>query len=128
MALAAWSRAGLLRKPLVGIVAGLLNDPWRRTRRLTTLPLLRRLQLVLYGPGEVEGLPRSGSATACTSFRSASTRVSGRRATATSERDVLAIGNDGHRDWDTLVAAAPSFRRRYGSSRGTRRHRRCRRT
>ena len=34
MALAAWSRAGRLRKPLVGIVAGLLNDPWRRTRRL----------------------------------------------------------------------------------------------
>src|SRR6267378_3142553 len=47
MALAAWSRAGLLRKPLVGIVAGLLNDPWRRTRRLSTLPLLQRMQSVL---------------------------------------------------------------------------------
>src|ERR1700704_3378469 len=52
MALAFWSRAGLLRRPLVGIVAGLLNDPWRRTRRLSTLPLLRRMHSVLYGPGE----------------------------------------------------------------------------
>ena len=109
MALAAWSRAGLLRTPLVGIVAGLLNDPWRRTRRLTTLPLLRRLQLVLYGPGEVEGLTALGLGDRVhvvpfgvdTSFWTPGD--------ATSERDVLAIGNDGHRDWDTLVAAASSI-------------------
>jgi glycosyltransferase involved in cell wall biosynthesis len=109
MALAAWSRAGLLRTPLVGIVAGLLNDPWRRTRRLTTLPLLRRLQLVLYGPGEVEGLTALGLGDRVhvvpfgvdTSFWTPGD--------PTSERDVLAIGNDGHRDWDTLVAAASSI-------------------
>jgi len=109
MALAAWSRAGLLRTPLVGIVAGLLNDPWRRTRRLTTLPLLRRLQLVLYGPGEVEGLTALGLGDRVhvvpfgvdTSFWTPGA--------AMSERDVLAIGNDGHRDWDTLVAAASSI-------------------
>src|SRR2546430_1431027 len=46
MALAVWRRAGLLRRPLVGIVAGLLNAPWRRTRRLTTLPLPRQMHKV----------------------------------------------------------------------------------
>src|SRR5690349_22109957 len=52
VALASWRRAGRLRPPLVGIVAGLLNSPWRQTRRRTTLPLLRRMHSVLYGPGE----------------------------------------------------------------------------
>src|SRR4051794_40294534 len=56
VALACWRRAGRLRRPLVGIVAGLLNSPWRQTRRRSTLPLLRRLHSVLYGPGELGGL------------------------------------------------------------------------
>ena len=70
------------------------------------MPLLRRMQLVLYGPGEVEGLTALGLGDRVhvvpfgvdTSFWTPGV--------ATSERDVLAIGNDGHRDWDTLVAAA----------------------
>ena len=33
VALAVWRRAGRLRTPLVGIVAGLLNRPWGRARR-----------------------------------------------------------------------------------------------
>jgi glycosyltransferase involved in cell wall biosynthesis len=109
MALACWSRAGLLRRPLVGIVAGLLNRPWRRTRRATTLPLLRRLHVVLYGPGELEGMRELGIAERVhvvpfgvdTRFWSPSS--------ATIEREVLAIGNDGHRDWETLVSAAPQI-------------------
>ena len=40
-----------LETPLVGIVAGLLNDPWGRARRTTTLPLLRAMHAMLYGPG-----------------------------------------------------------------------------
>ena len=107
MALAAWSRAGRLRKPLVGIVAGLLNDPWRRTRRLTTLPLLHRIQSVLYGPGELDGLRGLGLAE-----RRARRAVRSRReflgpGNSEQTREVLAIGNDGHRDWETLIAAAP---------------------
>jgi glycosyltransferase involved in cell wall biosynthesis len=110
MALAVWSRAGLLGRPLVGIVAGLLNDPWRRTRRISTLPLLRRLQSVLYGPGELEGLQSLGLAGRVhvvpfgvdTSFWTPPSDVE-------PEGAVLAIGNDGHRDWDTLIAAAPSI-------------------
>jgi glycosyltransferase involved in cell wall biosynthesis len=107
VALAAWSRAGLLRTPLAGIVAGLLNDPWRRMRSLTTLPLLRRLHSVLYGPGELAGLEALGLAGRAhvvpfgvdTGFWSP--------AAVTPAREVVAIGNDGHRDWETLVAAAP---------------------
>ena len=107
MALAAWSRAGRLRKPLVGIVAGLLNDPWRRTRRLTTLPLLHRMQSVLYGPGELGGLRALGLAERVHVVPfgvDVDFWVPGK---IEPTREVLAIGNDGHRDWETLVAAAP---------------------
>jgi len=109
MALASWKRLGLLRAPLVGIVAGLLNDPWSALRRRTTLPLLRRMQLVLYGPGEVPGLQELGLSERVhvvpfgvdTAFWQPGDDAAG--------GDVVAIGNDGHRDWDTLVAAAPEI-------------------
>jgi glycosyltransferase involved in cell wall biosynthesis len=108
MALAVWRRSGVLRRPLVGIVAGLLNRPWRRTRRLTTLPLLRAMDAVLYGPGELAGMLALDG------------RLAGRvhvvpfgvdtgywsPGDGTSTREVLAIGTDGHRDWETLVRAA----------------------
>ncbi len=108
MALACWRRAGLLRGPLVGVVAGLLNEPWRGTRRLTTLPLLRRMHVALYGSGELAGL------------QALDARLTARLhvvpfgvdtgfwtpAGEQSSREVLAIGNDGHRDWGTLVRAA----------------------
>ncbi len=110
VALAAWRARRRLDTPLVGIVAGLLNDPWGRLRRATTLPLLRRMHAMLYGPGELPGLAaldpglagrlhvnRCGVDTAFWSPGGASTG------------GVLAIGNDGHRDWATLVAAAPQI-------------------
>lgn len=107
MALATWSLAGLLRRPLVGIVAGLLNHPWRRARRLTTIPLLRRLEIVLYGPGELDGMRalEIGDRVHVVPFGvDAAFWTPG---VAAVRREVLAIGNDGHRDWKTLVAAAP---------------------
>jgi glycosyltransferase involved in cell wall biosynthesis len=107
MALAAWSRAGLLRKPLVGIVAGLLNEPWRRTRRRSTLPLLHRLQSVLYGPGELDGLRRLGLSERVHVVPFGVDAEFWSPGDVAPTREVLAIGNDGHRDWDTLVAAAP---------------------
>jgi glycosyltransferase involved in cell wall biosynthesis len=107
MALATWRRAGLLRRPLVGIVAGLLNRPWGNLRRRTTLSLLRTAHPVLYGPGERDGLLAHDPGLAArlhvnpfavdTSFWS----PGGTRGDA-----VVAIGNDGHRDWPTLVRAA----------------------
>jgi hypothetical protein len=107
MALAAWSRAGRLRKPLVGIVAGLLNDPWRRTRRLSTLPLLRRMHSVLYGPGELNGLLRLGLAERVHVVPFGVDADFWAPGNVEPTREVLAIGNDGQRDWETLVAAAP---------------------
>ena len=110
IALAVWRRAGRLRTPLIGIVAGLLNRPWGRTRRATTLPLLRTMHAMLYGPGEAPGLA------------SLDRRLAGRvhvnpfgvdtqfwSPGGTPGGGVLAIGNDGHRDWDTLLRAAPSI-------------------
>lgn len=111
MALAVWRRARLLRRPLVGIVAGLLNRPWSGWRRRTTLPLLRAAHPVLYGPGELDGLLELDPGlvgrlhvnpfAVDTAFWSPA-ESAGRGA-------VVAIGNDGHRDWETLVRAAPSI-------------------
>ena len=109
MALATWKRAGRLRAPLVGIVAGLLNDPWRRARRATTLPLLRQMHAMLYGPGELPGLvtidARLEGRVHVNPFG-----VDGRFWSPGQEpgEGVLAIGSDGHRDWETLLAAAPA--------------------
>jgi glycosyltransferase involved in cell wall biosynthesis len=109
MALAFWSRAGLLRRPLVGIVAGLLNDPWRRTRRLSTLPLLRRMHSVLYGPGELDGLRALGLGARVHVVPFGVDAKFWAPGNVEPTREVLAIGNDGHRDWETLVAAAPDI-------------------
>jgi glycosyltransferase involved in cell wall biosynthesis len=110
-ALAAWRRAGLLRRPLVGIVAGLLNEPWRRARRLTTLPLLLRMHTVLYGAGELSGLRALHSRLAdrvhVVPFGVDAGYWAPRDTGGSGE--VLAIGNDGHRDWETLVRAAPAI-------------------
>ena len=108
VALAAWRLRGRLEAPLVGIVAGLLNDPWGRARRATTLPLLRRMHAMLYGPGEAPGLealdPRLAGRVHVNRFGVDTAFWSPGGASA---GGVLAIGNDGHRDWATLVAAAP---------------------
>jgi Glycosyl transferases group 1 len=108
VALAAWSRLGLLHRPLVGIVAGLLNAPWRTSRRLTTLPLLRRMHVVLYGAGELPGLqalPALDERLHVVPFGvDASFWSPGDGAPGD---EVVAIGNDGHRDWSSLLAAAP---------------------
>jgi glycosyltransferase involved in cell wall biosynthesis len=112
VALAAWRRARRLRTPLVGIVAGLLNRPWGRARRRTTLPLLRSLHAMLYGPGEAPGLlaldPRLAGRVHVNRFGVDTRFWLPSEADGTGE-GVLAIGNDGHRDWATLVSAAPAI-------------------
>lgn len=108
IALAAWRRSTRLRRPLVGIVAGLLNRPWRRSRHLTTLPLLRQMHSVLYGVGELDGFrrldPKLDARVHVVPFGvDAAFWTPG---TPKGTETVLAIGNDGHRDWATLVSAA----------------------
>ena len=100
-----------LRAPLVGIVAGLLNRPWGRARRATTLPLLREMHAMLYGPGEAPGLEALDPASRRTRAREPLRRrhgvlVARRRCRA---GGVLAIGNDGHRDWGRSLQAAPAI-------------------
>ena len=109
MALATWRAAGLLRRPLVGIVAGLLNAPWKRSRAWTTRRLLVRMHALLYGEGELAPLLERAPGLAGrvhvnpfgvdASFWTPSERTA-------PEEYVVAIGNDGHRDWGTLVRAA----------------------
>ena len=108
MALATWRAAGLVRRPLVGIVAGLVNNPWRRARKLTALRLLLRMHAVLYGVGELQPLleraPRLAGRVHVNAFGVDTefwTPGEGVRSDY-----VLAIGNDGHRDWETLLDAA----------------------
>jgi glycosyltransferase involved in cell wall biosynthesis len=110
VALAAWRRARRLRTPLVGIVAGLLNRPWGRARRATTLPLLRAMHAMLYGPGEAPGLlaldARLAGRVHVNPFGVDTAFWTPAGAAGTG---VLAIGNDGNRDWETLVRAAPAI-------------------
>jgi glycosyltransferase involved in cell wall biosynthesis len=108
MALASWRLMGRLDRPLVGIVAGLANRQWRWARRRTTLPLLHRMEVVLYGDGELEpmlvldrrlrGRLHVNRFGVDTTFWCPGDVESGGY--------VLGIGNDGNRDWNTLVAAA----------------------
>jgi len=106
--LALWRRVGLLRRPVVGIVSGIVNQPWRRTRRLTTLPLLRQMHLALYGGGELNPLLAVDSRLVerlhVVGF-GVDTRFWTPDADPVSD-EVFAIGNDGARDWNTLVRAA----------------------
>jgi glycosyltransferase involved in cell wall biosynthesis len=110
VALAAWRRARRLPTPLVGIVAGLLNRPWGGARRRTTLPLLRTMHAMLYGPGEAPGLlaldPRLAGRVHVNPF-GVDTGFWSPGGNAGS--GVLAIGNDGHRDWETLVQASSAI-------------------
>jgi glycosyltransferase involved in cell wall biosynthesis len=110
VALATWRRARRLRTPLVGIVAGLLNRPWGTARRRTTLPLLRAMHAMLYGPGEAPGLlaldPRLAGRVDVNRF---GVDTSFWSPGGGPQRGVLAIGNDGHRDWETLLLAAPEI-------------------
>jgi glycosyltransferase involved in cell wall biosynthesis len=110
VALAAWRRARRLRPPLVGVVAGLLNRPWGRARRASTLPLLRAMHMVLYGPGEKPSLLALDAGLAervhVNLFGVDAAFWSPASVTATG---VFAIGNDGNRDWQTLLRAAPAI-------------------
>ncbi|MGZ4397936.1 MAG: glycosyltransferase [Gaiellaceae bacterium] len=108
MALAAWRLAGRHDRPLVGILAGLANRRWKRSRMWTTLPLLRRMHTVLYGEGELDpvlALDRRLAGRVHVDHFGVDTAfwspTGGHKADG-----VVAIGNDGNRDWETLVAAA----------------------
>ena len=114
VALATWRCLGRLRRPLVGIVAGLVTDPWKPLRRTTTRRLLRSCHSMLYGPGELEELltraPELESRVHVNRFGvDVAFWAPASEPGALREPEVVAIGNDGNRDWATLVAAAASI-------------------
>jgi hypothetical protein len=107
-ALAALARIGVIRKPIVGIQCGILNFQHGTWRRRLSGALLRRMHTHLFGHAELEPMKRFFDLPAGvisvnlfgvdTNFWSPDPAVA---------RDiVLAIGNDGRRDFATLVAAA----------------------
>ena len=108
-ALALAFAAGGIRTPIVAIHCGLLNHPLNARRIWTTRRLLARLRNVLFGEAEKPpmlaafGLPASAVAVhqfgVDTDFWSPEPAVP--------RRLVLAVGNDGRRDFATLLAAAP---------------------
>lgn len=110
LSLAAWAR---VRRPppLLGIVTGLTDRAHRRTRRMIVARLLRELHAMLYGEAELPSMlaldRRLAGRVHVNQFG-----VDSRFWTQSSEPEddyVLAIGNDGRRDYETLVRAAPQI-------------------
>lgn len=108
--LALWKELGLFKKPLVGILCGAVNYPiGSEVRRIITARLLRRMQAVLFAdPEEAEIRKRfkpeahgieSGWFGVDESFWILPS-------TDRNRSGVLAVGNDGRRDYATLVEAA----------------------
>lgn len=108
--LALWKSWGLLRSPLIGILCGAVNYPiGSEIRRNWTSSLLARMQPVLFAGSEKEGLSRR--------FALAPEKIAvgwfgvdekfWQPPTQKSPRSgVLAVGNDGRRDYATLLESA----------------------
>lgn len=107
-ALSALARLGVIRKPIIGIQCGVLNFEHSDWRRRVSRDLLLRMHTLLFGEAELEpmrkffDLPES---TISVNLFGVDTKFW--RPEPNMPRDiVLSIGNDGRRDFSTLVAAA----------------------
>jgi len=107
-ALAALARAGIIRKPIIGIQCGVLNFKHGWLRRNISATLLRRMHTLLFGQAELQPMRDF--------FRLPEDAISVNlfgvdakfwRPDPSLTRDiVVSIGNDGRRDFKTLVDAA----------------------
>jgi glycosyltransferase involved in cell wall biosynthesis len=107
-ALAALARLGIIRKPIVGIQCGVLNFKHGTLRREISAALLRRMHTLLFGEAELPPMREF--------FRLREDAISVNLFGVDAKfwqpdpsvvRDiVLSIGNDGRRDFRTLVEAA----------------------
>jgi glycosyltransferase involved in cell wall biosynthesis len=107
-ALAVWRSLGRLRAPIVAIQAGLLNHKINFLRRRSTAFSLRRMESMLFGDSELEPMYKTF------------TGIRGRMhvnqfgvdtsfwtpGPAPESGYILAVGNDGRRDYPTLIEAA----------------------
>lgn len=114
--LAFWKKIGVIKPPLVAIHCGLANSKYDRpVRKALTCQFLRGMHSVVYGQGEVRAMIEL-----CQGIDS---RLSVNQfgvdvkfwipddVLASQGGDVLAVGNDGRRDYSTLIEAAESIDR-----------------
>ncbi|KKL61958.1 hypothetical protein LCGC14_2190010, partial [marine sediment metagenome] len=109
-ALAFWKKARLIRKPIVAIHCGLLNNPYYRLRRYLTNNLLASMFTLLFGEGELSSMlkmfPALREKVMVNQFGVDTTFwYPGQE----KENFVFSIGNDGRRDYETLVKAADTI-------------------
>lgn len=109
LGLGLWKNLGYLRPALVGIQCGLVNYPLPPLRRMTTSWLLKNQFTALFATSE---LPEMEARYAIPKERLRSCEFGVDLSfwkpakTGTRENYVLAVGNDGRRDYETLVKAA----------------------
>lgn len=108
--LALWKALGLFNKPLVGILCGAVNFPiGSELRRTLTARLLQRMHAVLFADSEREEIKRRFSpptGTLHTGWFGVDEAFWTLAEGGGLRQGVLAVGNDGRRDYPTLIAAA----------------------
>ncbi len=109
LALAIWKRLGLLRARLVGIHCGLVNFPLEGARWQATRRALTAQEVVMFSEAEREETLRHLKLAAC-AVRANDFGVDTAFWTpgGTPGDYVLAVGNDGRRDYETLIDAVRS--------------------
>lgn len=108
-ALAFWKKLGKLKVPLVTIHCGLFNHPYGPLRRKLSEYLLAQMQTVLFGESELQPMIElfhgQERRTVINQF-GVDHRFWIPPAADCSHNYVLSVGNDGRRDFDTLIRAA----------------------
>jgi glycosyltransferase involved in cell wall biosynthesis len=107
-ALAFWRSIGCLRVPIVAIQAGLLNHKINFLRRHSTTFFLKRMQSMLYGESEVDLMHQvfSGIRGHVHVNQFGVDTAFWTPGPASESGYILAVGNDGRRDYATLIEAA----------------------
>ena len=107
-ALAALARIGVIRKPIVGIQCGVLNFQHNTWRRRLSGALLRRMHTHLFGAAELAPMRQFFDLPAdVISVNLFGVDTNFWCPDPAARRDIiLAVGNDGRRDFDTLAATA----------------------
>ena len=106
--LALWKAWGFLPQPLLGILCGAVNYPiGSELRRRWTAKLLSKMHPVLFAdPEKAELLQRFGPRDIAVGWFGADENFWTPPAPPAARRGVLAVGNDGRRDYATLIEAA----------------------
>lgn len=108
--LALWKELGLLKKPLVGILCGAVNFPiGSDLRRAITARFMSQMHAVLFADSEEAEIRKRFKPDAhgiTSGWFGVDETFWTMPAAPTSRGGVLAVGNDGRRDYSTLVEAA----------------------